>query len=81
VPESDADITNDSEIDVFSQELRLESTTDGGTYWTAGVFYSEDEITESYEMDFTAFQGLHFDNRYVQDSDSRCSTTRSLRTT
>lgn len=70
VPESDADITNDSEIDVFSQELRLESTTDGGTYWTAGVFYSEDEITESYEMDFTAFQGLHFDNRYVQDSDS-----------
>ncbi len=70
VPESDADITNNSEIEVFSQELRLEGETAAGLYWTVGAFYSQDEIDESYEMDFSAFQGLHFVNEYEQETDS-----------
>ena len=66
----DADITNNTDIDVFSQELRLESSGDGDLYWTAGVFYSEDEVDESYEMNFIDTVGLHLINLYEQDSDT-----------
>lgn len=70
IPLRDADITNNTDIEVFSQELRLESTGEGDWYWTAGVFYSEDEVDESYEMNFLDTVGLHLINLYEQESDT-----------
>ncbi len=37
-------ITHDEDIDQFSQEFRLDGTTEGGVTWVAGVFYSNDEF-------------------------------------
>lgn len=66
----DADVTSDSTIEAFSQELRIESNGDGKLYWTAGVFYSDDEVEESYLLEFSDSIGLDLDNRFQQDSDS-----------
>ena len=70
IPQTDADATNNSNIDVFSQEIRLESNNEEGFYWTAGLFYSDDEVDESYELDFSETQSLHLINRYQQQNES-----------
>ena len=35
----------DTEIDTFTQELRLTSTTDGPLQWMVGAFYFNEEVT------------------------------------
>jgi iron complex outermembrane receptor protein len=70
VPIEDASITNTSDIEVFSQELRLESNGDSDLYWTAGLYYSDDTIEESYLMEFRDSFGLTGDANYKQESDS-----------
>ncbi|NIB40561.1 TonB-dependent receptor [Pseudomaricurvus alkylphenolicus] len=70
VPAIDADVFNDTEIEVFSQELRLESNGGDDLYWTAGVFYSQDEVDEVYNLNFIETVGLHLENRYTQESES-----------
>ncbi len=39
---------SDTEIDSFSQELRLASNGDGAFSWILGAYYSDDEITDVY---------------------------------
>ncbi len=39
---------SDTEIKSFSQELRLTSAGEGPVSWIAGVYYSDDEIDDSY---------------------------------
>lgn len=48
IPQSDADSTNETDITVFSQELRLEKTDLPGWYLQGGLYYSDDEIDEDY---------------------------------
>jgi iron complex outermembrane receptor protein len=66
----DADITNSTEIEVFSQELRLESTLESGLYWTAGLYYNDDSISENYLMEFRDSFGLTGESRYSQDTEA-----------
>lgn len=66
----DADITNSTEISVFSQELRLESSARDNLYWSAGLYYNDDDIDENYLMEFRDSFGLTADNRYSQKTES-----------
>ncbi len=42
-----------SDLDVFSQEVRAESTGDGPFGWLAGVFYSDLKLDEKFYSDFS----------------------------
>ncbi len=42
-----------SDLDVFSQELRLASTGSGRLGWVAGVFYSDQHLDEKFYSDFS----------------------------
>ncbi|HEY2633378.1 MAG TPA: TonB-dependent receptor [Steroidobacteraceae bacterium] len=42
-----------SNLDVFSQELRLQSDGNGPLGWVAGVFYSNQNLTEQFYSDFS----------------------------
>jgi iron complex outermembrane recepter protein len=42
-----------SDLDVFSQEVRVASTGDGRLGWVAGVFYSDLDLHEKFYSDFT----------------------------
>jgi iron complex outermembrane recepter protein len=66
----DASITNSTDIQVFSQEFRVESTMDSGLYWTAGLYYNDDRIEEQYLMEFRDSFGLTGESRYEQDTKS-----------
>jgi iron complex outermembrane receptor protein len=66
----DADITNTTDISVFSQELRLESTGSDNLYWSAGVYYNDDDIDENYLMEFRDSFGLTGESRYSQQTES-----------
>lgn len=66
----DANITNSTDIEVFSQEFRVESTLDSGLYWTTGVYYNDDRIEEQYLMEFRDSFGLTGESRYEQDTES-----------
>lgn len=66
----DANITNTTDIEVFSQELRLESTLGSGLYWTAGLYYNDDSISENYLMEFRDSFGLTGESRYSQDTEA-----------
>ena len=70
VPYSEADNLDDTAIEAFSQEVRLESFTDSGVYWTLGVFYSEDDVEDSFAHNASDSLGLTLDNRSSQESDS-----------
>ena len=66
----DADITNTTDISVFSQELRLESTASETLYWSAGLYYNDDDIDENYLMNFRDSFGLTGESRYSQQTES-----------
>ena len=66
----DADITNTTDISVFSQELRLESTGSETLYWSAGLYYNDDDIDENYLMNFRDSFGLTGESRYSQQTES-----------
>ncbi|NIB40541.1 TonB-dependent receptor [Pseudomaricurvus alkylphenolicus] len=70
VPFEDSDAINTTDIEVFSQEIRLESAGDADFYWVAGLYYSEDEVDESYLLEFRDSFGLTADSNYKQTSDS-----------
>jgi iron complex outermembrane receptor protein len=42
-----------SDLDVFSQEVRLESTGSGPLSWVGGVFYSNQKLDEKFYSDFS----------------------------
>lgn len=66
----DADITNSTDISVFSQELRLESSARDNLYWSAGLYYNDDDIDENYLMEFRDSFGLTGESRYSQNTES-----------
>ena len=68
---------NTTEIDVFSQELRVSSSNDSGIYWVAGLFYSTDDVSEQFFVSanqlfppFLTPTGLTVQNDYEQDTES-----------
>ena len=66
---------NRTEIKTFSQELRLTSDGDGDVNWIAGIYYSDDEVIEDYEIGFgdatngSGLSGATLD--YQQDTETR----------
>ncbi len=66
----DADITNSTDISVFSQELRLESSARENLYWSTGLYYNDDDIEENYQMEFRDSFGLTGESRYNQTTES-----------
>lgn len=47
-----------SDLDVFSQEVRLASTGSGPLGWVGGVFYSDQTLHEAFYSDFSDAAGL-----------------------
>ena len=76
IPQTDADSTNQTDIEVFSQELRLEKTDIDNIYLIGGLFYVTDEVDEDYLLEngegfLGAALGLDgLSTRYEQDTDS-----------
>lgn len=71
VPVRDGDTTHTTDIEVFTQELRVSSAATDGFYWIAGVFYSQDDVSENLFVDGTGVAlPLTFDTNYQQDTES-----------
>jgi iron complex outermembrane recepter protein len=47
-----------SDLDVFSEELRIASTGTGPLGWVGGVFYSDQNLDEKFYSDFTDAAGI-----------------------
>lgn len=70
------DTFNNSEIDAWSQEIRLTSNTNGDLAWIFGLYLSHDEVDESYFaliQDATVSFGVFgaVDTRYDQEADTQ----------
>ncbi len=67
----DSSNINISEIDAFSQEVRLSGTTDR-FFWVGGLYYSYDEVDEDYNYYFGEgrFGINQLDTRYMQETES-----------
>ncbi|WP_437882313.1 TonB-dependent receptor [Pseudomonas sp. LRF_L74] len=48
----------DTDIDVFSQELRLASEGNGRLDWVVGGYYAHESLDERFFSDFTEYRGL-----------------------
>ncbi|MDG5496046.1 TonB-dependent receptor [Niveispirillum sp. BGYR6] len=59
-----------SNIDVFSQELRLSSTDTGPLSWVTGAYYSHQDQDEKFLTDFSQSLGIVTDTAYRQKVDS-----------
>jgi outer membrane receptor protein involved in Fe transport len=59
-----------SDLDVFSQELRIASTGDGRFGWVAGGFYSNEDLKEDFYSDFTDRLGGIALTQYEQKANS-----------
>lgn len=76
IPQTDADSTNQTDIKVFTQELRLEKTDIEDWYVLGGIFYATDEIDEDYLLENgEGFLGVALgldglSTRWRQDTDS-----------
>jgi iron complex outermembrane receptor protein len=69
------DVFFSTDIDVFSQELRLSGDLGDSITWVAGAYYSTDEVDESWisrGSAATIYQGVFgaVDTRYTQESDT-----------
>jgi iron complex outermembrane receptor protein len=69
------DVTFDTSIDAFSQELRLAGEAASNLNWVLGAYYSKDEVDESwiaYGSQSTIYLGLFgaVDTRYTQDTET-----------
>ena len=49
----DSDEYLNSDLNVFSQEVRLASTGNGPFTWVTGVFYSDEDLQEEFDSDLT----------------------------
>ena len=49
----DSDEYLNSDLDVFSEELRLASTETGAFNWVTGLFYSDQDLKENFYSDFS----------------------------
>ena len=55
-----------SDIDVFSQELRLASTSGDKLKWLGGVYYSDQTLNEIFYTDFSQSLGFYTNTHYKQ---------------
>ena len=69
-PSVEADTFFGSDVDVFSQELRLSSDNDSPLTWVAGFYYSQQEMTERYFSDFSDLRGTYAQVTYDQAVES-----------
>lgn len=66
----DSDEYFNSDLDVFSQELRIASTGSGPLSWVVGGFYSNEDLLENFYSDFTDRLGGIALTRYEQVANS-----------
>lgn len=57
-----ADLSLDTQAELFSQEIQLTSTGDGPLQWIAGIYYLDETIDELFRFDFT-LGGFDFSTR------------------
>jgi iron complex outermembrane receptor protein len=74
-PVENLDVFMTTDIEVWSQELRLTSDGSSDLSWIAGAYWSTDEVTESWEAlgsQSTIYYGIFgsVDTRYQQDADT-----------
>ena len=55
-----------SDVNVFSQELRLASTSAGKLKWLGGVYYSDQTLNEIFLTDFSQSLGFYTNTHYRQ---------------
>lgn len=55
----EADTFFGSDVTVFSQEIRLSSSGDDAFRWMAGLYYSQQDLTEQYYSDFIDIFGTY----------------------
>ncbi len=66
----DSDEYFNSDLNVFSQELRIASTGTGPLGWVAGAFYSNEDLKEDFYSDFTDRLGGIALTKYEQVANS-----------
>ncbi|WP_194215380.1 TonB-dependent receptor [Kordiimonas pumila] len=72
----DSNNINVTDIEVFSQEVRLSSNNDSNLSWIAGVYYSKDDMSEDYnyfmnDSYYSVALGItELDTRYDQTTES-----------
>ncbi len=69
-PTSESDTFWSSDVDVFSQELRLASKAAGPLNWVAGAYYSHQSLDEVFLTDFTQSLGFITNTHYTQKVES-----------
>ena len=67
----DAYSENNTDVKVFTQEIRISSSSIPKLYWLAGMFYSDDRIDESYLLNMSeSVYLIDIDTRYEQETTS-----------
>jgi outer membrane receptor protein involved in Fe transport len=69
-PTSESDTFWGSDVDIYSQEVRLASKDPGPFNWVAGAYYSHQTLDESFLTDFTQSLGFITDTSYRQKVES-----------
>jgi outer membrane receptor protein involved in Fe transport len=67
---SESDTFWGSDVDIYSQELRLASQTAGPLSWVAGAYYSHQTLDETFLTDFTQSLGFITNTSYRQKVES-----------
>lgn len=67
---AEADTFFGSDVSVISQELRLSSTGNEQLHWTAGIYYSKQELSEKFFSDFLDVFGTYGRVNYDQEVES-----------
>ena len=69
-PTSESDTFWGSDVDIYSQELRLASKDTGPLNWVVGAYYSHQTLDETFLTDFTQSLGFITDTGYRQKVES-----------
>ncbi|KQV56786.1 MULTISPECIES: TonB-dependent receptor [unclassified Caulobacter] len=69
-PRSESDTFWGSDVDVYSQEVRLASKSAGPLTWLAGGYYSHQTLNETFLTDFTQSLGFITNTSYRQKVES-----------
>jgi iron complex outermembrane receptor protein len=69
-PRSESDTFWGSDVDIYSQEVRLASNSAGALTWVAGGYYSHQTLDETFLTDFTQSLGFITNTSYRQKVES-----------
>ena len=67
---AEADEYFHSDIDTYSQELRLASNGDQRVNWVTGLYYAKEKLKENWYSDFTSIYGFAAHTSYHQAAES-----------